>query len=604
MAAKKTHADFLQDITAHNHLYPSKAVSLRLGEEYVNLNTPIAFNCAGCGNTFTTLPRYITIKHSGCPKCAILTTSSKNNQSHKFVEKLNTRNTIYPPVNVSVGHQYIGIHKKLQFECYHNHAPWTATPASILQGHGCPECGLLKTQKSHLYTHDEFVGLLTQKNINHPYKQTYLSDNQEYVGFRSKLQFFCNDNHTWHTTPDNILNGKSGCPYCATSKTFSFMAIDWLTSIEQSDNITIMHRGNSQTEYSIPNTRYTADGYCKETNTVYEFHGNYWHGNPKMFFKDDMNDRVGKTYGELYAETSKKEAKIKSLGYNLVTIWEDEYDNKKLLSKLSKTVLAQIKDMDINVVIIPITAQYDKYQYFNQLNKSLDNGIHTIFLFEDELLNADLIMSKLRHYSQASTTQPIHARKCVIKQISNNEKRDLLNINHVQGNDKAQISYGAYYNNTLVSVMTFVTPRVALGQKHKNKEYEDVWELSRFCTDVKFRIPGIAARLLKHFQRNHAWSEIYSFADRRWSVRNMYDKLGFDLAATNPPAYFYVVDGKRKHRWNYRKDVLKNTLPRYNPDLTEHENMANHGFWWVWDCGTLKYSMKNDGLARKYIIKS
>ena len=38
---------------------------------------------------------------------------------------------------------------------------------------------------------------------------------------------------------------------------------------------------------------------------------------------------------------------------------------------------------------------------------------------------------------------------------------------------------------------------------------------------------------------------------------------------------------------------LKNTLPLYDPSLTEYQNMQNAGFWRVWDCGTLKFTMFN-----------
>ena len=60
---------------------------------------------------------------------------------------------------------------------------------------------------------------------------------------------------------------------------YSKMSINWLNFISKKDNITIQHALNYG-EYKIPNTRLKADGYCKETNTIYEFHGDYWHGNP------------------------------------------------------------------------------------------------------------------------------------------------------------------------------------------------------------------------------------------------------------------------------------------------------------------------------------
>jgi hypothetical protein len=63
---------------------------------------------------------------------------------------------------------------------------------------------------------------------------------------------------------------------------------------------------------------------------VYEFHGSYFHGDPKIYNKDDINLLTKKTYGELYKNTIERELLIKNNGYNLITIWENYYcKNKK-----------------------------------------------------------------------------------------------------------------------------------------------------------------------------------------------------------------------------------------------------------------------------------
>ena len=40
---------------------------------------------------------------------------------------------------------------------------------------------------------------------------------------------------------------------------------------------------NDNGEYSIPNSRYHADGYSENKNLILEYHGDYWHGNPKIY---------------------------------------------------------------------------------------------------------------------------------------------------------------------------------------------------------------------------------------------------------------------------------------------------------------------------------
>lgn len=605
MPAKRTHQQFLIELDQHNQKYPDAYLKLGKDQTYINVDVKLQFQCNEGHQPFFTSPRHILQKHSGCSRCGAKRTAHKNTKTAvSFQQQLDARNQrCVNKVYLCAGQVYKTTTTPLQFLCDKEHT-FSTIPKTILMGHGCKQCGLDQIRTAHRYTHQEFEKLLVRHNQQHSLKTVFLQEGQQYTGFRDPLAFTCAHDHTWMTTPDNIFNGGAGCPFCASSKTFSLMAIEWLQSIEQRDHITIHHRGNNNKEFVIPGTKYTVDEYCSDTNTVYEFHGNYWHGNPRMFSATDINERTKTTFGQLHKATIAKEQKIRELNYNLVVMWEDEYN----ANKDAGVLLAQFENMKTelgaNVVMIPINTPYDRYTYSTQHQQAAKNNVSTFFIFYDEwATNPHLIQRKLTHYSQSSIAERIHARNCSIRLVTNAEKRELLNVNHMQGNDKAQISYGAYYNNKLVAVMTFATPRIALGAKC-NKDQTGMWELSRFCTDTNFRIPGIASKLLTHFTRNHHWKEIYSYADKRWSVGNMYHQLGFTLVADNPPDYFYVVNGVRKHRWNYRKDILKNTLPNYDPTLTEYQNMVNHGFWRVWDCGTLKFSMVNHQKSHAYAIPS
>jgi hypothetical protein len=82
--------------------------------------------------------------------------------------------------------------------------------------------------------------------------------------------------------------------------------------------INIKHVENFE-EYKISDSKFKADSYCEETNTIYKFHGDYWHGNPKIY---DQNDTTyfGKKFGELYQKTIDREKLIKVKGYNLVVM--------------------------------------------------------------------------------------------------------------------------------------------------------------------------------------------------------------------------------------------------------------------------------------------
>ena len=109
------------------------------------------------------------------------------------------------------------------------------------------------------------------------------------------------------------------------------MAIEWLKYIENNENVSIQHAvsgGEVRLEYEKGKWIFL-DGFCEANNTVYEFHGDYWHGNPSIYNAEDMNENVGVSFGELYEKTISREELIKKLGYNLVTIWENDWNQIK-----------------------------------------------------------------------------------------------------------------------------------------------------------------------------------------------------------------------------------------------------------------------------------
>lgn len=105
---------------------------------------------------------------------------------------------------------------------------------------------------------------------------------------------------------------------------FSWKQIEWLESVARRENIKIQHACNGG-EFCIPGTRYRADGYCAGTNTIYEFNGTYYHGDPRRYPPGEICKKTGKTFGEMHRKTTEKEKIIRGLGYRLVVMWEADY---------------------------------------------------------------------------------------------------------------------------------------------------------------------------------------------------------------------------------------------------------------------------------------
>ena len=145
----------------------------------------------------------------------------------------------------------------------------------------------------------------------------------KYIGINEPISIICNKHGEFKQTPAKHFRGH-GCPKCANSGA-SNKSVKWLESISAKEQIYIQHAENDG-EFRIPNTRFKVDGFCKETNTVYEFHGNCWHGNPCLYEPTDTPHPFNnKTAKELYDATIDREYRIKELGYNLIVMWENNY---------------------------------------------------------------------------------------------------------------------------------------------------------------------------------------------------------------------------------------------------------------------------------------
>lgn len=141
-----------------------------------------------------------------------------------------------------------------------------------------------------------------------------------------------NNSHKWETEIYNRTNGK-GCRHCSHSKGYSKSQIEWLQQIERMQNITIQNALSPEGEYRI-NGIGKVDGYCQSTNTIYEFHGDYFHGNPNIYDRNDVNERSNERFGALYDRTVKRDNKIRSLNYNLIVQWETPFDDYDLIMQI------------------------------------------------------------------------------------------------------------------------------------------------------------------------------------------------------------------------------------------------------------------------------
>lgn len=195
------------------------------------------------------------------------------------------------------------------------HGKFQQTPASHIDKQaGCPQCKHRHRPVHHSQQH--IINSITLlKDYNWVYDQ-YIIQEKTATQIATELNI-SSDATVGRYIKKLGFNTRTNCK-------FSSLSIQWINSIMVKDNINIQHATNGG-EYLIPGTKYKVDGYCQSTNTVYEFHGDYWHGNPQVYPSNYVNKVNYKTMSELYERTIQKEQTIRELGYNLVVVWESEY---------------------------------------------------------------------------------------------------------------------------------------------------------------------------------------------------------------------------------------------------------------------------------------
>ena len=209
-------------------------------------------------------------------------------------------------------------------------------------------------------------------------------------------------------------------------------------------------------------------------------------------------------------------------------------------------------------------------------------GIRLLTIFEDELIQKkEIVYNYVKNIVGINKHNKIYARKCLVKKISNKTAKMFLNTYHLQGAPGSmKISLGLFFENKLVSVMTFSKPRGTNGN-------DNIWELSRF-TNANEKVLGAAGKLMNYFVTLMAPAQIISFADLRWSQGDLYRTLGFTEETIIDVDYQYVKNSKRYHKSNFSKQKLKSK----GIDIigkTEKEIMQELGYYRVWDCGKIRF---------------
>lgn len=229
----------------------------------------------------------------------------------------------------------------------------------------------------------------------------------------------------------------------------------------------------------------------------------------------------------------------------------------------------------------------DENYHLTKRELATKNGIKLLTIWEDDWnIKRDICKSFI--LNKLGKSKKIMARKCQIKDVNYNTSKWFLDKNHFQGDCKSSIRLGLFFEDELVSLMTFSKLRLPLGGKNQ----EGYYELTRFCNKTFTTVVGGSSKLFNYFLKKYTPISIETYSDNLISDGNMYQTLGFSYKHTSTPGYWYVIDKKREHRFNWRKSKLKKLGADMNK--TEHEIMEDWGFYRIYNAGNKKWIFKND----------
>ena len=231
-----------------------------------------------------------------------------------------------------------------------------------------------------------------------------------------------------------------------------------------------------------------------------------------------------------------------------------------------------------NSVTKPKSYHLNKYRLCKQQNIQL-LSIWEDWIYKKPEIVESILLSKLGIY-----TTRLFARKCVVREVSTADANLFLDTYHIQGRCPSDTKLGLYYNDELVSLMTFAN--------HRNNIIGSCGcELVRFCNKFGTQVVGGAKKLLTHYIREHLIDSIYSFSSNDISNGNLYKQLGFVESQTNQ-SYWYIEANsyKRYHRSSFTKDsIIKRGWKDSKKGWIESEVVTEHGYFQIFDSGQTKW---------------
>jgi hypothetical protein len=271
---------------------------------YLNSRTKVTIICPIHGE-FQTRPDMHIDKRGGrgCPDCGYNIVSKE--EFIKRASVIHKNKYDYSKI------KYTDTKTKILITCS-DHGDFKQTPEKHMAGQGCGFCSRSSKYGSNKITNEIFIN---ESRKIHGNKYDY--SKVKVVNIRTKVIITCSDHGDFEQNPAVHSDMGLGCPRCTKDKSganVSSSGDKWLDSLGEE----VLEREKTMI---IGNRRFKVDGFNKDTNTIYEYFGTFWHGHPSRKDLKGIHPFKKISYAELYQETLDRIQHLKDNGYKIIYEW-------------------------------------------------------------------------------------------------------------------------------------------------------------------------------------------------------------------------------------------------------------------------------------------
>jgi hypothetical protein len=506
------------------------------------------------------------LRGSGCPKCGRNRVKEKLSIGQAcFIERaknIHEGNYLYDKT------QYVNGNTPVIITCK-KHGDFTQVPRQHLVGQGCPQCGIEKSGREH-FTQEEFI---KRSRFVHGSRYEYP---EEYKGSNSPIRIICPDHGDFRQSP-NYHWGGGGCPKCGNRRKGAPWGIDeFLLHAKET------HGG----KYEYDKSTFTR--MRDKIRIICPIHGEFW--------------QVCQMH--VYGQGCPSCGNSLSKGEKEILDWLA--DNGFQVKSRSRDILPSGKELDVYLPDYKLAIEYNgvywhssrasdndgfnKNRHFQKMEECSSLGIRLLQFWDIEWNTKKDICKEIILFALGKIIRRIYARKCEIQHISTAEANKFLNDNHIQGGCKSNIRLGLFFENELVGLQCYQAPNKG-GSSGNN------WLLIRTVFFKGTQVIGGISRLFKTFLTEASPECVIDYTDRRLFEASGHHQMGFIRDKDVAPCS-YLTNGidlfSRRHYRHWGKRHFKYKMP-WDDALTDTENLANNGWYWVWDCGKIKNIWKRMG---------